>query len=84
MDLFVYEINQLCLATFVVSFKWKEIIFVVTLPLCKMLLLPCVSRIVAFLVKNIDTKILLVDSEFFMGWVESSTVEIWKKLRHKC
>jgi len=41
---------------------------------------PCVSRIVAFMVKNIDTKILF---ECLVGWVDFSTVEIKKKTRHK-
>jgi len=42
----------------------------------KRFLTSCVSRIMAFIVKNIDTKIL------FACLVGSSTVEI-KKIRHK-
>jgi len=39
-------------------------------------ILPCVSRSVAFIVKNIDTKILFA---CLVGWVDSWTVEIKKK-----
>jgi len=41
----------------------------------KSLLIWCVSRIVAFFVKNIDTKIFF---ECLVGWNDSSTVEILK------
>ncbi len=36
-------------------------------------MIPCVSRIVAFIAINIDTKILFA---FLVGWLNSSTVEI--------
>ncbi len=38
--------------------------------------LPCVSRIVALIVKNIDTKNLFA---YLVGWLDFSTVEIKKK-----
>jgi hypothetical protein len=43
-------------------------------------MIPHVSRIVAFIVKNIDTKILF---GCLVGSLDSSTIEIKKKVRHK-
>jgi len=41
-------------------------------------IITCVSRIVVFIVKNFNTKILF---PYLVGWLDSSTV---KKLWHKC
>jgi len=47
---------------------------------CSGLVIPCVSRFVAFIIKNINMIILFACS---VGWHDSSPVEIKKKLRHK-